>query len=273
MTQQDFLNSVVINIGLLVPCCLMAFVLGMMGARHGQDSRRYLGTAFISFPVMIAGLIGFSAYAEIGSLVDARAAPALLAGVLGGVPAAMSTALVGAAMRYWQGGPFVLAGVMAVMTLCATGVLLRVVFVRQLWTWTRGLALLGMCGAVVTMPSHFIAVPFEMGMESFRGLSPLLTVIDILGVLVLGLSFWAGFGVEKAWQRMSLLQSAISSMKNGVVIAEVEPELKTVFANPAIIQISGHELRDVLGQSPYLLLKGAGGPARTGPSAARGGSA
>lgn len=256
VNEVPFIQSLVFNVGVIAPCCIPVFFLGWWARAKGRSSWVYQALAAVVFALMIASLIGFTAITPTGAAIDARGAPALLAGMVGGPLAALATAMMGGALRFWVGGPFVLSGVTSVMVFCAMGLFFPLALDGSLQKWARRLFLASAVVTFVALPSLFIGVPVELGFATFKAVVPLLFAIDISATLALGLAYWAGIAVADGRRKVSLLQSALASTGNGILITDASPDTNIVFSNEGVSRITGYSQDELIGRSPRLFHEG-----------------
>ncbi len=254
--DPTFISAFVSNVGVLALCCALVCFLGWRAGANGRDSGVYQGAAALIFPVMLSGLIGFAVIAPTGQLLDVRAAPALLAGALGGVPAAVTSALAGAVLRMVIGGPFALAGVISVLIFCGLGLLARTAWSTNYLTFMKRLGLFSVGAMIVALPTLLVGVPFETGINTFKTYAPFLTVVNPIAVAVLGSAYWVGYCVQHSRSKVRLLQSALASSGNGILITDASSDPKIVFANEGVTRNTGYEVDELIGRSPRIFHEG-----------------
>ncbi|MEM8728336.1 MAG: PAS domain S-box protein [Pseudomonadota bacterium] len=256
MIDVSFLHATVVNAGLLVPCFCAALLLGVLSRRWPADGIGYQALAALAFCAMVALLIAFTALSPIGSAIDARAAPALLSGLLGGWPATLATAVVGGSIRYAVGGPFALGGAISVVAYCLVGLLFRRFFPWSGPRMLQRLSGLAFAGTLAILPTFFIHVPIGLGWQSMTTLMPVLVPLNLISILLLGFAYLAGRKIESTREESRLLQNALAWTDNGVLVTEATPGQVIVYVNDAIERSTGYTPQDLVGQSPRIFHKG-----------------
>jgi|GEM_PF-726729 len=132
-----------------------------------------------------------------GVAIDPRGGPAMLAGVYGGPVAAIVTAAIGCAVRWWIGGAG--AGMIGLAIYAAAGTLawhhLRRSGRRPTLGWLLGLAVIG---SVCAFASAFAFPDWRTGLHLLSRAWWLVLAGNIAGVLVLGIL------LERDWRRRML---------------------------------------------------------------------
>ena len=124
-----------------------------------------------------------------GATIDARAGPALLAGVYAGPVGAIVANAIGAAVRYWVvGGPVALGGAVGFLLYGAAGLLAGLLLRRRSRTpGPLALFALALFGTVAVLPSFFVSADWATGLTILERAGPILLLGNILGTLLVGL--------------------------------------------------------------------------------------
>lgn len=143
-----------------------------------------------------------------GATVDARAAPVIVAGIVGGPVAASIAAICGALARGMIGGSFAFSGMIVYLVYACLGALLWVRFFRtqlgdrlnmtRLWV----AAGLSVCGAALMF---FIIEPRSVAVQWLWSDLPIIGIANICSVLFCGMIALLVFGVTE--QRAKLAQT------------------------------------------------------------------
>jgi PAS domain S-box-containing protein len=176
------------NLGLLALASLALFLLA---ARHGAKLPRAWQSALTGLVLGVASIMVLNAPipGPSGSIFDTRAAPLLLAGLLGGPVGGGIAAALAAAARYGVGGGAALGGMVSAGIYAAVGVL------ASHPRWTRDLARVGpmrwivlaIVGTVAVMPTFFIGQPVETALNILAMRWHVLLTGNLIGVAMLGM--------------------------------------------------------------------------------------
>lgn len=162
-----------------------------------------LNFGFVTFMVIAAPV-----EVEGGAIIDARAGPVIVAGIVGGPVAASVAAILGAIARGYVGGSFVLSAVVAFLLYALVGALLwQRSFVRQLGdgvSWRRILAgtLLSIIAAALV---YFVIQPRSLAQDWLLNVFPLIVLANGLSIALMG--YLASATLASADQRTELQQA------------------------------------------------------------------
>lgn len=198
-----------------------------------------------------------------GVLIDARGAPLLVAGVLGGPVAGFIAAAAAVAVRASIGGVMAQAGILAIAIFacvgCAAGVVLR----RQ--GWRLNPLTLGGMGAAATLaviPSFFVGhADTQHALTQLKAVWPTLLAANIAGTVLLGAMITMAqrrrdltTQLEKHQEEASKLALVASRTTNAVIITDAQGRIEWV--NAGFERLTGYPMADVAGRRPGSFLQG-----------------
>lgn len=242
------------NFGLLAICGLLVTSVSQI-----WDYRRING--FTS--QMISGLVfGGAAAIQImlstaivsGAVFDSRAAPAILAGIVGGPWAALITAAMGGAARLYVGGDWVVNGVLSVVFYCASGAIAVSLFQRL---FKREISLVHMAplAAIATcaaLPIFFIAQPFNAAVSLIENIFVTLFITNVVSVTALSLIILVSTRTAADREQLLVMRAAVTRAANGVIITDASDKRHIIFANDAVTKIFGYSNSELTGRSTDL---------------------
>ncbi|MDG3039801.1 putative bifunctional diguanylate cyclase/phosphodiesterase [Roseicyclus marinus] len=251
------------SIGILSLCTLLVTVVinkGLEGGiRHlasAAQGHRLLDRLLLGlvFGLTSAVLIATAYHADSGSILDARAAPALLSGIVGGPVAAILTALIGGIARYLAGGPFVIGGTLSLGVYALTGILLGKALRISLYSASPYLipkiALASLISSICVIPSFFMDQPMFASWEVIKLVFPSILLQNVLGAVLLGSALIL---VLRYNQSRKILLSAIESLPEAFAIYDQEDRLlvwnsryKEVYARSADMIQKGMKFEDII---------------------------
>jgi PAS domain S-box-containing protein len=203
-----------------------------------------------------------------GATLDARAGPALLAGVYAGPVGAIVANAIGAAVRYWVvGGPVALGGVVGFILYGTAGLLAGLLLRR--WSRTPGpvcLLALALFGTVAVLPSFFVSADWATGLAILEKAWPILLVGNTLGTLLVGMAlrFTDARADTLARTRGRAIEADTLALvarttTNGVLITDADGRVD--WMNEGFARMTGRDESRVLGQPlPAVLDAGGGDP-------------
>lgn len=182
------LVPLVANVGMLA---LLAWGTSLFGVidisgdlRKSWKSTTLLG---LGFGAGAALLMHIPIEFEPGIIGDARGAPLMMAGVVGGPVAAILSMLVGGAMRWHIGGVGALGGTLYVIAMCSIGAIWGEVHRRRASnarTDVRRLILLALAANVATTPV-ILLLPESVQYYALVSLWPKIVIATVVGVAIL----------------------------------------------------------------------------------------
>ncbi|EEE44451.1 putative bifunctional diguanylate cyclase/phosphodiesterase [Roseibium alexandrii] len=124
-----------------------------------------------------------------GAQFDTRAAPALMAGYIGGPISGLITMAIGAAARYSEGGTMALGGALSLVIYGSAGLAARALFKTLTWPLlsARALFALAAAGTIATLPAFFVDKGLAFGLAVLQQAGFMLVIGNMVGVPTLGL--------------------------------------------------------------------------------------
>ncbi len=197
--EIEKLLDVLFNFGILAICSILVTFIAdkrlniQSTARLLSEKERSLGFSVmigLIFGLTCAALIMTAHHADNGNVVDTRAAPAILSGIIGGPIAGIATFLLGGVARLFVGGNFVIGGVISIGIYVLVGILFRSWLSfewknRGTLTTTRML-IMGVASVLFILPCFFIDQDFDTSLKALAAVAPVLLIHNPLGLLILG---------------------------------------------------------------------------------------
>lgn len=239
------------NFGLLAICGLLVSSITTISGRKHSDARYYQLISGVIFGATTAILILFSTAFTSGTVLDSRAAPAILSGIIGGPWAALITMVFGSAARLHVGGDWAFNGVISVVFYCMSGSAAALLF-RQFLNREISIIHIAPIAAVITglaLPIFFIAKPFAVAMQITESLLAPLMLTNIISVTALGFMLLLSARTVADRQQLLIMQSAVRRAANGVTITDASDERRMIFANEATSKIFGYSQEELIGHS------------------------
>ncbi|MEQ8665077.1 MAG: ATP-binding protein [Rhodospirillales bacterium] len=221
------------NIGLLA---LLAWVVSLFGRYLFVESENRglpIGVGVgVLFGAAAAALMGLPIEMEPGIFGDARGAPVLLSGIVGGPVAGAITGTMAAATRLYLGGPGAVGGAMFVVVFAVVGIGWGLLASRQGRSGVRIVELACLAGVAVAMTAPIVLLfPADKQYQVLLTLWPQLFVANVAGVTILG-TF-----INREYRRRQAEREIASERAR----AEREAEARTRFLNSM-----SHEMRTPL---------------------------
>lgn len=254
---QTILQTLLGEVGLLfvVGIVLLLIARAPPGSVGGRTA--HCALAALAFPAAAALFIAFPIVMPAGLTYDFSAGPALLAGIFGGLPAALLTALAGGAARIAAGGPIAFGGALGVAVCCATGLAFRrALAARGRRVDLRIMAVLALAGSAAVVPTFFAGVPASRALAALEAAMPGLVPVNLIAVLALGSGWLLGLRLRSVAQRQKVLEAALDQAGNGILITDASDDQVIVYANRAVTTSTGHAPADLIGRSPRLFNTG-----------------
>lgn len=197
--MYEILIALVLDLGLLSLCTVFIAVSSVLAPPRYRssvtsskmaDSSLFGVFSGLAFGATCAFLVLFSKEFNYGSIVDLRAAPAIVSGIVGGPIAAAITMIMGAAARLHVGGPFVVGGMFSLFFYAASGLLFaRLLNLNMKIPSLKTVGTLGLVGVLSTfcvLPAFFLDQDFSRSMSAAQLIWPALIVHNPVGVVILG---------------------------------------------------------------------------------------
>lgn len=254
MGSQDFLGTLT-NIGLLAICALAVTVATTFRTDFVRVRSAFSLWSGLAFGATTALLITFSTRNELGSVIDARAAPAILSGVFGGPLAAAITTLIGGAARYSAGGPFVIGGTASVGLYAFGGLLLAATYravsgrKRIALGFLELVALATLC-TVLVLPSFFMDADIATSVAAARKVVPLLVLQNVVAVGILGAALRITLRMIDDRTSLTKLSRKLSVANERLVDTNAKLS-DSVSEMEQLLHVVSHDLR-----SPIVTLRG-----------------
>lgn len=251
------------SLGILALCTLFAAIIIERRAENRMGQLRLSGPFFKPKDGLVLGLVFGSTCAVLilsahqtgaGSVVDARAAPAILSGILGGPIAGLVAALVGGLARYYVGGPFALGGSLSIGAYAVAGMFLGRMFRLNILDDSVNampkIILVAIICTVLIIPAFFVDQPFDVSFPAFRTVFPVLLLQNIFGTALLGGTLLMVF---RSIQNRKRLLTAIEALPEAFVIYDADDRLiicnkryREVYGNSAASMQRGMKFEDIL---------------------------
>ncbi|MCF7995268.1 MAG: EAL domain-containing protein [Chromatiaceae bacterium] len=179
--RMSILSGLVQNASLLLA---LAFAHGLFVARLPRDQRST--QALIGILFGLTALLGMVYPVVVGPLIfDGRTVVIGIAGLFGGLPAAVISGLIASLYRGWLGGPGVGMGIATIVTAASFGALFHYLRRRgqvEISVWT--LLLFGLVVHLVAL-GWVILLPTTLRVQVLRDVAlPFLVVLPAIGVLL-----------------------------------------------------------------------------------------
>ena len=223
--------ALIANIGLLA---ILAWCVSLFG-RHlfVEDFRPSMPIASllgITFGVASALLMYLPVEFQPGIFGDARGAPLMMSGLVGGPVSMAFTMLIAAITRGILGGTGGMAGIIAILIYAGTGYLWRVIANRLGRTGisTPELFSLAFLGTALTSPVVLL-MPANIQLAVLSSLWPKLWVANVIGILILGSLIRREVDRQKAEHELTL-QKALSeraTVAKSKFLAAMSHEIRT----------------------------------------------
>jgi PAS domain S-box-containing protein len=252
--MTDLILHIIGDLGLLALLSLGAVWLHPLtgSVRHPVQRNALLGVMFgaLTSVVMLDPIL-----LPAGATIDARAGPALLAGIYAGPVGAVIANAIGAAVRYWVvGGPVALGGAVGFLLYGSAG-LLAGLLLRQRSRTPGPLVLLGVAlfGTVTVLPSFFVSADWATGLAILEKAWPILLSGNVLGTLLVGvvlrvsdsraavLAQTRGRAIEA-----DTLALVARTTTNGVLIADADGRVE--WMNVGFDRMTGRDESRVIGR-------------------------
>ena len=197
-----------------------------------------------------------------GGSFDVRAAPAVLAAIVGGPIAAVVMAVIGAIGRLHVGGPMAIGGAVSFALYALAGLAARAALRRYGWRDTPlTYGLIGAFATVCSLPSFFVSADWTLGTTILAKVGPGLLLANVVGTMVLGSMF--GY-VQRRQELLSTLADreaeasklalVASRTTNAVIITDANGLIEWV--NDGFTRITGYATEEAVGVKPGDLLQG-----------------
>lgn len=197
--SSELFTGLLLNTGLLALCALSVTFLAAfyrMGVVESADlrkstSRSYFGSMIGMVFGLTSGLLVIaSVRVDTGGVMDLRAAPLILSGIIGGPVAAMIAATIGGLARLSVGGAFAWGGVLSMFIYAFAGMYIgRVLGVdlrKSSFASFKVLVLTGFIVTVCTLPAFFVDHDLQTSLGTMYFIFPMLLLQNPLGLLLLG---------------------------------------------------------------------------------------
>ncbi|MFC2981850.1 putative bifunctional diguanylate cyclase/phosphodiesterase [Roseicyclus marinus] len=249
--------------GILALCTLFAVIIIERRAENRLGQMRLSGPFLKPKDGLVLGLVFGSTCAVLvlsahqtgaGSVVDARAAPAILSGILGGPVAGLVAALVGGLARYYVGGPFAVGGSLSIGAYALAGFFLGRLFKLNmlddsLAAMPKVILIAIICTVLIT-PAFFVDQPFDVAFPAFKTVFPILVLQNIFGTALLGGTLLLLF---RSIQNRKRLLHAIEALPEAFVIYDADDRLvicnkryREVYGNSAASMQQGMKFETIL---------------------------
>ena len=180
-------SGLIFNFGLLAICSCSALVL-RLALRSVLLNRRWADIALgLPLAATCTILIVYSVPIMTGSFIDLRAAPAILAGAIGGPISILMVSIAGGAARLSVGGDFMIGGTLSVPLYCLVARLLS----SQLFNVSLSpanltpLIIITVASTLAVAPMFFVDQPFARSVEVAMTLMPHLLFWNLIASLTL----------------------------------------------------------------------------------------
>lgn len=246
------------NFGLLAICgLLVSSITPIIEQKQTTAQTKALYNQLISgviFGATTAILILFSTAFVSGAVLDSRAAPAILSGIIGGPWAALITVIFGSGARLFVGGEWALNGVLSLVFYCASGsvaaMLLRHFFNREIApVHMAPLAIIITC---LAMPIFLVAKPVVTAIQVMESAFTPLILTNVVSVTALGFLLLVSARTVADRQQLLIMRSAVTRAANGVTITDASDQRRIIFVNEAATKMFGYAQKDLIGQSTDL---------------------
>lgn len=198
-----------------------------------------------------------------GATFDPRAGPAILAGVFGGPIAAVVSALIGAAGRYYLiGGPVALGGAVGFALYGVFGVIAAWLIRKyRLQLTLVTLTAIGLAGSVAVLPAFFVSVDSATALQIIKKAGPLFVANNLASTIIVGLA------IEHA-RKMSAMKEALArQQKEDAKLSLVARETTNIviitdehgvteYVNSGFVRATGFQPEDIIGKRPGDVLQG-----------------
>ena len=191
--------NLISDLGILALCTVLIALIMHTKAANGRGLGGPNNLHFVNFTGVSIGLISgltcaillLSAHqTPAGSVIDARAAPAILSGIIGGPIAAVIATILGAAARYSIGGNFVTGGSISIGIYAISGLLIGRWMNLDLNTRNGSslikFGLLGLFCTFLIIPTFFFDQDLETSLSAIRFVLPTLLIQNPIGMILLG---------------------------------------------------------------------------------------
>lgn len=198
-----------------------------------------------------------------GATFDPRAGPAILAGVFGGPIAAIVSALIGAAGRYYLvGGPIAVGGAVGFALYGAFGIVIAwLLQTYKIRLTVLSLTLIGMAGTFAVLPAFFVSVDATMAIQIIQNAGPIFIANNVASTIIVGLA------IEHARQMSEMKKQLVIRQKEDAKLSLVTRETTNIviitdehgvteYVNSGFVRTTGFEPEDIIGKQPGKVLQG-----------------
>lgn len=195
--DYELVTHVTLNFGILAICAiLITFLIDQYLIKVGVDKIKERNSFSILtgliFGITCVALIATAYQTRLGQVMDVRAAPIIMSGIIGGPLSAIFTAILSAAARFFVGGDFVIGGVASIVIYALLGMYAsRLSIITWLkpkyFSFTR-LSTIGFVSVLLALPCFFIDQNLERSILAVKAVAPGLLIQNPLGLLILGLA-------------------------------------------------------------------------------------
>ncbi len=242
------------NFGLLAMCgLLVSSITPIIEQRQSGALYNQLISGVI-FGATTAILILFSTSFASGTVLDSRAAPAILSGIIGGPWAALITMALGSMARIYVGGDWVLNGVLSVVFYCMSGSA-AALLTRQFFNRELSLVHMAPMAAFITsvaLPIFYIEQSFSTATRVIENVFTPLMLTNVVSVTALGFMLLISARTAADRQQLLIMRAAVTRAANGVTITDASDQRRIIFANQAVTKMLGYSQQELIGQSTDL---------------------
>lgn len=198
-----------------------------------------------------------------GATFDPRAGPAILAGVFGGPIAAIVSALIGAAGRYYLvGGPIAAGGAVGFALYGAFGIVIAwVLQTYKVRLTVLSLTAIGVVGTIAVLPAFFVSVDTAMAIQIIQKAGPIFIANNVASTIIVGLA------IEHARQMSEIKRQLVIQQKEDAKLSLVTRETTNIviitdehgvteYVNSGFVRTTGYEPEDIIGKRPGAVLQG-----------------
>lgn len=220
----ELLNGLLLNAGLLSICALLVTFLAAFHSAAVFDRADFKCQVSVNYFSSCAGivfgltsglLIMASVRLETGAILDLRAAPLILSGIIGGPIAAVIAAIIGGIARLSVGGGFVWGGVLSMFIYAFAGYFIGRSFGVDLrkasFSTLKRLALTAVLATVCSIPGFFIDNDLGTSIQTMSFVFPMILVQNPLGLLLLGGALMLALRIIDDQEKLRLMTRELES--------------------------------------------------------------